>query len=129
MKVKAEGVKKSKKNTAPCPLLLFKPCSACGNTLLTVWRMFFKVELSRGRMAGINALAGDTTALKKKKEGNQLHNCMQNGVHAVIKKIKSTIVLKVYLWAAGTILDIAHIKSLLVMTMEFTSSTSFCDDE
>lgn len=37
--------------------------------------------------------------------------------------------MKLYLWAAGTILDMADIKSLLVMEMELTSSTSFCDEE
>lgn len=54
----------AKQNKAPFSLFLFNPCSACGNTRLTVCRMVCRVAFRRGRMAGIKALAGDTTALQ-----------------------------------------------------------------
>lgn len=117
-----EHIGTGNKEKAPCPLFLFKPCSAWGKTRLTVSRTFCRVVFSRGRMAGIKALAGDTTALKTERN---------MGLKTfILEKRKSLIgAAHLYRWAAGTILDMAHLKSLLVMTMEFTSRTSFWDEE
>lgn len=58
-------------NTEPSSLFFLKPCSACGKTLLTTWRMLCSAALNRGWMAGISALAGDTTALRIKNRLNR----------------------------------------------------------
>lgn len=127
--------------TAPCSLFLFRPCSACGNTLLTVRRMSCRAALSRGRMAGIRALAGDTTALiitisiifteepyaKTRHWKCKINVCTVKKETALCENVLYSYFL--YLWDAGTILDMADIKSLFVIAMELTSSTSFCDEE